>query len=99
MKRNLVNTLVIGTVALIGIGASCVTGQDYPSKPIRIFTSAAGGGTDFAARLVAQGLSGLGQSVIVENRGPVPSGEFVSKAPADGYSLMVAANAFWIGSL
>ena len=100
MKRNHFGEFVLSLGALIvSGGTSAVSGQDYTSKPIRIFTSAAGGGTDFTARLVAQGLSGLGQPVIVENRGPVVSGEIVSKAPPDGYSLIVAANAFWIGSL
>ena len=33
--------------------------QDYPTRPVRIVTSPAGGGSDQAARLVAQGLSPL----------------------------------------
>lgn len=67
-----------------------VCGQDYPTKPIRIVTGGAGGGTDFTARLIAQGISGpLGQPVVVENRGAgiIPV-EFVSKAPPDGYTLV-----------
>ena len=50
--------------------AGMVAGQDYPNKPVRIVTAAAGGGSDFTARLIAQGISGpLGQPVIVDNRG------------------------------
>jgi tripartite-type tricarboxylate transporter receptor subunit TctC len=100
MERTRFSEVAIAlSVLMFGMGAGPASGQEYPNKPIRIFTSAAGGGTDFTARVVAQGLSALGQSVIVENRSPVLSGELVSKAPPDGYSLIVAANAFWIGSL
>ena len=44
--------------------------QEYPNKVIRIMvTSLPGGGTDFTARVVAQGIAApLGQSIIVENR-------------------------------
>jgi tripartite-type tricarboxylate transporter receptor subunit TctC len=54
---------------------------------------AAGGGTDVAARIVAQKLTEtLGQSVVVENR-PGASGmiaaETVAKSGADGYTLMM----------
>ena len=56
---------------------------------------AAGGGTDVAARILAQKLTdALGQSVVVENR-PGASGmiaaEAVAKSPADGYTLMMGS--------
>ena len=78
-------TLVITAVADVA------SAQDYPNRPVRVVTSAAGGGSDFAARMVAQGIAGpLGQQVIVDNRGSaILSSEFVSKAPADGYTLLV----------
>ena len=62
-----------GAVLVLGAGAAFA--QSYPTKTIRIITSAAGGGSDFTARVIAQGISGpLGQQVIVENRpgGPFP---------------------------
>ena len=41
----------------------------YPVKPIRILTTGVGGATDFASRLIAQGLTeSMGQQVIVDNR-------------------------------
>lgn len=47
--------------------------QDYPSKPIRIVTAAAGGGSDFVARLLAQGISGpLGQGAAGDYRPAEP---------------------------
>ena len=74
---------------------------DYPNKPIRIVTAAPGGGNDFMARIVAQGISGpLGQQVVVDNRASgVITGDIVSKAPPDGYTLLVIGSDFWIGPL
>src|ERR1700704_2130344 len=76
----------MGALALSGGIASA---QDFPAKPIRIVTAEAGGGNDFAARVVAQGLGGLGQPVIVENRpsGVIP-GAIVAKAAPDGHTLL-----------
>jgi tripartite-type tricarboxylate transporter receptor subunit TctC len=75
--------------------------QEYPNRIIRIVTAAAGGGSDFIARIIAQGISGpLGQQIIVENRGTgVLAGEAAAKAPADGYTLTVQGGAFWIAPL
>jgi len=66
----------------------------FPDRPIKIVVGfAPGGGTDVAARVLAQKLTeGLGQAVVVENR-PGASGmiadEAVAKAPPDGYTLMM----------
>jgi tripartite-type tricarboxylate transporter receptor subunit TctC len=82
-------------------GAHAVSGQDYPTKPLRIVTSEAGGGNDVPARLVAQGLTlALGQQVVVENRpsGVMP-GDIVSKAQPNGYTLLLYNNALWTGPL
>ena len=85
-------------VGLIVVQTGAVSGQDYPSKPIRILTSAAGGGSDFTARQIAQGISGpLGQPVVVDNRGGgIIAAEVVSKSPPDGYALTVQGAALWI---
>ncbi len=66
----------------------------YPAKPVRVVVGfAAGGGTDVAARIIAQKLGeGLAQSFVVDNR-PGASGmigaEIVARAPPDGYTLLV----------
>lgn len=81
--------------------SSAAPGQDYPVKPVRIITSGVGGGTDFTSRLIAQGLSvNMGQQVLVDNRASsVITGEFVSRAAPDGYTLLTAANSLWQGPL
>ena len=76
--------------------------QDYPSKPIRVITAEAGGGSDFAARLVTQELTAyLGQQLIVDNRGgstTIP-GELLTKARPDGYTLLVYGSTIWLAPL
>ena len=88
--------LVAGIVAIF---AGVVSAQDYPSKPIRIVSSGAGGPADFGARLVASGLSNaLGQQVIVDNRSGsvVISSQIVATAPPDGYTLIFRGSTFWV---
>lgn len=84
--------------SLMIFGAGLVSAQDYPSRPIRIVTSAPGGGTDFASRQIAPELaSSLGQNVIVENRagGAVQ----VFQAQPNGHTLLLAGTVFWIEPL
>jgi tripartite-type tricarboxylate transporter receptor subunit TctC len=73
-------------------------GQSYPSRPVRIVVgTAAGGGIDIAARLIAEALSErLGQQFFVENRigaGTNTGAEAVVRAPPDGYMLFMASAA------
>ena len=78
------------------LGAVTVSAQDYPNKPIRILTSGAGGSSDILSRLIGQGISGpLGQPVVVDNRVILLSIEAVSKAPPDGYTLLMFGNLIW----
>jgi len=88
-------------VGLMILGAGAVFGQDYPNKPIRIITAVAGGGSDFIARLIGQEISGqMGQPVIVDNRGSaILAAALVSKAPPDGYTLLVSGSLLWITPL
>ncbi len=87
-------------IAGLGLCAAAVFAMSshaapYPQHPIRIVVPfAAGGITDVMGRTIAARLSAeLGQSVIVDNK-PGASGmigcEFVAKAPADGYTLLMA---------
>lgn len=74
---------------------SNVQAQDYPVRPVKVFVPyAAGGVPDVLARLVGQRLSeALSQQFVVENRpgaGGIPAVMATVKAPADGYTLIVA---------
>lgn len=88
----------ISFVAMAALGTGVVCGQNYPNRPIRIVTSEAGGGADFVARLVAEGISGaMGQQIVIENRpsGVIPP-DTVSKARPDGYTLLVYGSTVWL---
>ena len=92
--------LVAAVVLLAGIcGAS---GQNWPSKPLRIIVPvSAGSATDVVARVIADHLSQqLGQTVVVENRtgagGTTGMGYVAKQVDADGYTILVHSAAFAI---
>ena len=71
-------------------------GQAWPSKPIRLVVGfAPGGAADAASRAIGEPLGRiLGQSIIVDNRpgnGSSLAAEIVAKAPADGYTMLIAS--------
>ena len=71
--------------------------QDYPSRPLRfVVPYPTGALTDTLARVIADRLgAALRQPVLVENRpgaGTLVGAEMVAKAPADGYTLLMATS-------
>jgi tripartite-type tricarboxylate transporter receptor subunit TctC len=75
--------------------------ETYPSRPVRIVVPfAAGGPGDLISRLIAQKLSeGLGKQFYVENQGGAGGNigmGMVARAPADGYTIMIASSTFMI---
>jgi len=88
MKRSF-----IAVVLMLIAAAPSAYAQDWPSKPVHILVGfGAGGGTDVATRILADGLSeSLGQQFIVENKagagGTIASG-VAAKAPKDGYTAL-----------
>ena len=85
-------------VAASSIVATSAQAQDWPARPIRIVVGfGAGGGTDIAARIIAEPLSkALGQPVVVENRvgaGGTTAAEQVARSAKDGYTALMMSNA------
>ena len=88
-------------LAAIALGAWTATAQAQdttvswkPARPIRLIVPyPAGGGTDVAARVVADRLHAqLGQPVVVDNRGGangIIGSQIAFNAPADGMTLLV----------
>lgn len=71
--------------------------QSYPNKPVRlIVANAPGGSDDTHGRLLGQRLAEhFSQPFVIENRsgsGGAVARAFVAKAPADGYTLLLAAH-------
>jgi tripartite-type tricarboxylate transporter receptor subunit TctC len=93
LSRIILSMLVIGSCALVS-GAALA--QAYPSKTIRlIMPFPPGGPTDIVGRLVAAKVSEqVGQSIVADSR-PGASGnvglEIASKAPPDGYTIVLAS--------
>lgn len=98
-RRHLAAWFAAALMALPLASQAQAQGQamDYPSKPIRlVLPFPPGGVTDLLARTLAERLQArLGQTVVVENKagaGTVLASDFVARAPADGYTLLMAAS-------
>ena len=91
MKR-IARSVVLAVCALT---VSSAAGQSYPAKPVRIVVGfSAGSTTDLIGRVLASKLGeALGQTIVVDNRpgaGANIAAELVSKAPPDGYTVLLA---------
>lgn len=69
----------------------------YPVKPVRlVIPYPPGGGSDLVGRQIGQKLSvGLGQPVVIDNRAGAAGtigADHVSKAPADGYTILLGGS-------
>jgi tripartite-type tricarboxylate transporter receptor subunit TctC len=97
MKREMFLKLVTAGV-MLAAAYPAVAQEAYPTKPIRfVVPYPPGGPTDLMARLLQPELqTRLGVSVVVENKsgagGNVGSADVAKQAPADGYSLLLAAS-------
>jgi tripartite-type tricarboxylate transporter receptor subunit TctC len=94
LKRRFIFTRMTLAAAL-AFSFSAHAADSWPSKPISLVVPfAAGGTTDILAREIGQKLNlALNQPFIVDNRpgaGGTLGASFVSKAPADGYTFLMA---------
>jgi tripartite-type tricarboxylate transporter receptor subunit TctC len=91
-------TVIFTAWTLLCVGAAY--GQDYPNKPVRFLTTAAGSSSDFAARIIATGIAPTLGTVIVDNRPSLPvAGALLANSPPDGYTLIYTGGALWIDTL
>ena len=94
MKFLFIRVFIVFIAFIANVSAVSAQSQPYPNKPIKIISPFATGGiADTFSRVVGQGLSeSLGQPVVVENKtggGGNIGADFVAKAPADGYTLVM----------
>ena len=90
------STLAGVAAMALSLAGGTAFAQAWPAKPISLIVPfPAGGTTDVLARAVGQELSkSLGQPVIVESKpgaGATLGADFVAKAKADGYTLLMGA--------
>jgi len=100
IMSNIHRTAKLGIAALLAAACallvtSPLVAQDYPSRNIRLVVPfPAGGGTDTVARILAPKLGeALKQTIIIDNVGGASGSighEAVARAPADGYTLLMA---------
>jgi tripartite-type tricarboxylate transporter receptor subunit TctC len=94
-KRSVVAAVLTGLgVVAPPAHAQAVPAGNFPERPIRLVVGfPPGGATDILARILAQYMpEGLGQQVVVDNRGGASgtnAAAMVSKAAPDGYTIML----------
>ena len=93
---------IVACLAAIAFTSSAQA--QYPAKPVRLIVPfPPGGGTDAMARVLAPKLAeGLGQQVVIDNRGGAGATigtEIAARSPPDGYTLllMTVTNAVGMG--
>jgi len=80
---------------LLMLPAQASLAQSYPSRPVTMVVPfAPGGPADFLGRLIGLRLSEqLGQQIVIDNRpgaNTILGAQAVAKAPADGYTILMA---------
>lgn len=99
-----IHEILAAFAAAVAAPSVAADAQKFPVRPVRIVVGfQAGGGTDIAARVIAQKLTdALGVSFIVDNR-PGAAGnigaDIVAKAAPDGYTILMANSTIAIPSL
>ena len=94
MRRTRLAAAGIGLLLAASFAAGTARAEDYPSRPIRVVVGFGPGAVaDVVLRVMTVRMSqSLGQQVVVENRpgaGSSLGAEYVSRAPKDGYTLLM----------
>jgi tripartite-type tricarboxylate transporter receptor subunit TctC len=93
-----IQQFIAAVAALTAWGALAQTSPAaWPAKPVRIMVGAsAGGGTDIIARMLGEKYqAAFGQPFVIENRpgaGNTIAADVTARAPADGYTILIATN-------
>ncbi len=87
----------LGGAAAAITGALAAAADDYPNRPITLVVNfPPGGSTDAMARILREPLShGLGQSIVIDNRGGAGGtmgAAAAANAKPDGYTLLLSVN-------
>ena len=94
MRKLMTKTAALGLLCLVPLLSAA---QSWPQKSVKMIVPfAAGGGTDFIARLAARFLSlRLGQQVYVENRGGANGAiglQALAQSEPDGYTIAASSD-------
>ncbi|WP_424813180.1 Bug family tripartite tricarboxylate transporter substrate binding protein [Roseococcus sp. YIM B11640] len=104
MRRHVLSRRQLSLLPLSGLVCpSAARASAWPVRPLRaVIPWPPGGQVDKYGRPLAEALAqALGQPVVVENRGGaggIIGTEYVSRAPADGYTLLLNNNIGFIGN-
>jgi tripartite-type tricarboxylate transporter receptor subunit TctC len=95
---HLMTVAFTAVVVAASTSASAATAS-YPERPIRLVVPlSAGGSADIVGRVLAQKIGEkLGQQLVIDNRpgaGSIIGTEIAARAPADGYTLLLAGSSF-----
>lgn len=94
--RHAVFALIGAAASALSTAAAAQPGPAYPARPVRLIVSfPPGGGTDIIARTLGKSMAeGLGQPMVIDNRGGAGGNlgaEIAAKAAPDGYTLFIGA--------
>ena len=97
-----ISKYLISALAILGFATPVVAQASYPDRPVKLFVPFGPGGfTDVVARILGQKLSvAMGQQFVIENKpgaGSTIGTDFVAKAPADGYTIVMVSTAHVLG--